>query len=338
MEVLPAVFKMNKTNDVIALGNALMDFLVEIDEDKLLGMDLRKGEMHLIEEEQAKRILKKLKTHKLNIELVPGGSASNTLRCLGLLGANVILCGKVGNDHHGEIYIEEIKNHHVLPRINTSPKVTGHAITFITPDAERTFSVHLGASIELATDDILEEDIASSKILLLEGYQLEGKTKETVFHAAALAKKYRTLIAFDLSDGGVIRRNETLIHDFVKKYVDILFANELEARDYTGLTEKEAAQRLGQEAAIAIVKVGERGSFIHANGRLMEIHAAPARAIDTTGAGDTFAAGFLYGYCHGWPLEKSGTLGSMLAAKIVETKGVKFVRKDLERIRDLFSS
>lgn len=323
---------MQKTNDVIGLGNTLMDMLIEIDEERFLEFNLRKGEMHLVDGEKAKAILNKIESANLDIKKVPGGCSSNTLKGIAFLGGQAILCGKVGDDEHGEIYVQEISNHKVQPRINKHPTCpTGHAITFITPDTERTFSTHLGAAIELAKEDIFEEDIQKSKILHLEGYQVEGPTKETIIHAVQFAKKHGTLISIDLADPFIIRNNKEFLKDLVTNHADIVFVNEKEALEYTGFeNEEEAVKELGQHVKIAIVKLGDKGSLIFNDGNLTRVKSFPANAVDTTGAGDTFAAGFLYGYCNGWSLEKSGKLGSFLAAKVVEHIGVKINDLSLE--------
>ena len=292
-----------KTNDVIALGNTLMDFLIRIDEQKLLELSLKKGEMHLVDETKAQALLQKIKEHQLSIEYVPGGSAANTIRGLALLGASVMLIGKVGNDAHGEMYLEQVKKQGVISKIKKHQKQTGHAVTFITPDSERTFSVHLGAAIELVKEDIVEEDIARSRILYIEGYQLEGKTRESILYAIDLARKHDTIIAMDLADPGVVRRNKDFLKDLIIKKADIVFVNENEAKELTGLEEHQAPISLGSLIPIAIVKLGERGSLIHADGSLIKVPPFPANALDTTGAGDIYAAGFLYGYCQGWELK-----------------------------------
>ncbi|PIZ52057.1 adenosine kinase [Candidatus Woesearchaeota archaeon CG_4_10_14_0_2_um_filter_33_13] len=311
-----------KTNDVIGLGNALMDLLIEVEDNKLLEFDLKKGEMHLVEEEKAKLILEKINQQQLKIEAIPGGSSANTLKGIALLGGNALLCGKVGNDKHGEIYVQEIEKHGVIARINKHSSITGHALTFITPDSERTFSVHLGAAIQLKKEDVLEEDIQKSKVLHLEGYQIEGPTRETLLHAIALAKKHNTLVSIDLADPGLIRRNKEFLKELVMKHADIVFVNEKEAKEFTGLEEAEAAKELGKHCKIAIVKIGKEGSLIYYNEVITKIPCFPAQCIDTTGAGDSYAAGFLYGYCNNWHLEKAGRLGSLLASKVVAQKGV----------------
>ncbi|MFH0701801.1 MAG: adenosine kinase [Candidatus Woesearchaeota archaeon] len=326
---------MNKTNDVIGLGNTLMDFLVEVDEQTFLEFDLKKGEMHLVEEEKAQQILKKIEELQLKIELVPGGSAANTLKGIAFLGGGAILCGKVGKDKHGSIYVEEIKKQGVYSRIGVHPeKLTGHALTFITPDAQRTFSVHLGAALHLQKEEVLEEDIRQSKVLHLEGYQLEGDTKEVLLRAMELAKKHDTLVSLDLADPGVIRRNKNFLIKIVKEYVDLLFVNEKEAKEFTGKEEELAAIELSKSVRIAVVKIGERGSIIAEEEGIHYIEPFPAKAVDTTGAGDTYAAGFLYGYCRGWPLPQCGKLGSLFASKVVEQKGVKISHLDAEEMKN----
>lgn len=324
-----------KTHDVIGLGNALMDLLIEVNEKKLEEMNLKKGEFHLVDEGRAKEILLKISQEGFVIDTVPGGSVANTLKGISFLGGSTILCGKVGEDEHGERYIQEMRDIGVVTRINKHNYITGHAIAFITPDAERTFSAYLGAATQIYRDDILEDDIRRSKILHLEGYQLEEQTKDAVLHAMELARKYNTLISIDLSDPGIIRRNKELLEEIVKKYVDIVFLNEEEAKEFTGLEKEEALKEIAQYTKIAIVKLGEKGSLIYHNKSITKIEPFLANAVDTTGAGDTFAAGFLYGYCRGWPLEKAGKLGSFMAAKIVEQKGVKINDLSLEEVKEV---
>ena len=323
-----------KQYDVIGLGNTLMDFLIEVDDEKLIEFDLKKGEMHLVDEEKAKRMLERINHYQLEIETIPGGSSANTLKGIALLGGKAILCGKVGEDSHGEVYVQQIENHGVSSRINKHQNITGHSLTLITPDSERTFSVHLGAALELAKEDVLEEDIEKSKVLHLEGYQIEGPTKETIIHAIELAKKHNTLVSIDLADPGLIRRNKDFLKDLVMNHADIVFVNEKEAEEFTGLTEEEAAKELGKHCKIAIVKIGKEGSIIFSNGEIIKIPCYLTEAVDTTGAGDSYAAGFLYGYCNNWDLSKAGKLGSLLASKVVAQKGVGFKDINVDELKE----
>ena len=319
-----------KTNDVIGLGNPLMDFLVEIEDDKFLEFDVAKGEMHLIDEEKAKEILNKISHHDLKIQTIPGGSCANTLKGIAALGGSAILCGKVGDDAHGELYVQEIEEHGVKSRLTKHKKTTGHCVTFVTPDSERTFSVHLGAALHFEKLDVFDIDIIKSKILHLEGYQLEGECRETLLHAIKVAKNNKTLVSLDLADPGLIRRNKEFLLDLVKSSIDIVFVNEVEAKEFTGVEEKEALLELVKCSKFAIVKLGKQGSLISDGTSITNVSSYPAQAIDTTGAGDSYAAGFLYGLCHGFDLETSGKLGSLLAAKVVEMMGVRI--KDIDSI------
>lgn len=324
---------MKKEYDVIGLGNALMDLLVEINHDKFLEFDLKHGEMHLVNETKAKEILDKINNEKLTIETIPGGSAANTIKCIAFLGGKSILCGKVGKDKHGEIYIQEMNNYKVSTRINQNNSITGHALTLITPDSERTFSVHLGAAIELKKEDVLEEDIKKSKILHLEGYQIEGPTKETILHAIKLAKKHNTLVSIDLADPGLIRRNKDFLKELVMNSADIVFLNQNEAKEFTGLEHNAALQEISKHTQITIIKLGKKGAVISHKNQLFKIPPVPTTVIDTTGAGDSFAAGFLYGFCNKWDIEKCGKLGSLLAAKIIACKGTKYCELNIDEIK-----
>ena len=156
--------------------------------------------------------------------------------------------------------------------------------------------------------------------------------QEMVFHAIQLAKKHGTLVSIDFSDPGLIRRHKELL-DSLLPTLDIIFLNEKEAIEFTGLSAREAAEHLGKKVQVTIVKLGERGSLIAHQGKVISISPVPAKAIDTNGAGDSYAAGFLYGYCCGWDVEKSGKLGSLLAAKVVEQKGVQFKSLDVAELK-----
>ncbi len=319
-----------KTNDVVGLGNALMDFLVRTEEAALSNLNLNKGEMHLVEEEKAKQLLGTLNPTIFS----PGGSAANTIKGISFLGGKTILYGKVGNDQYGESYIQNLNSQGVVTRIGKHQKTTGHALTFITPDSERTFSVHLGAALELSKEDLLEEDIRSSKVLHLEAYQLEGKTKGTILQAIKLAKQHNTLVSIDLADPSLIRRNKEFFQSLLKE-IDIIFLNEEEAKEFTEKGPEEALLELSEQTQVVVVKIGKEGSLISSQGMVSRIEAFPATAVDTTGAGDSYAAGFLYGFCQGWEIEKAGQLGSLLAAKIVEQIGVNMEELNQE---ELFNS
>jgi sugar/nucleoside kinase (ribokinase family) len=320
-------FSEEKIIDVTGLGNALMDLLVEADESLFATTNLTKGNMYLVEEEEAKRLLTGLQDVKYRH--TPGGAAANTIKAVAALGGEAVLFAKVGDDEHGSAYIEAIELHGVKTRIGTHTSTTGHALTFITPDAQRTFSVHLGAALMLGKEDIIENDIAQSKVLHLEAFQLEGPTHDTVIHAIELAKKHHTLISIDLADSLLVTRNIDVFKEVVTRDVDILFANENEARAFTGKEGIDALREMAGMVDVAVLKLGEHGSLISMNDEITKIEPIIVKAVDTTGAGDTYAAGFLYGYTHGWDAKQSGILGSHLAAKVIEKIGVDILDIDV---------
>ena len=320
--------------DVMGVGNLLMDLLVETHEGILQQLQLRKGEFHLTEEQQIQKIFHLLEQQGLAIEEVPGGSSANTIRGVAFLGATAALCGKLGNDSFGEKYHRELLHLGVTPLTAFSnEKTTGHALTFITPDAQRTFSVHLGAAQHLSREDVTEEDIKKAKLLHLEGYLFEGTTQAAALHVIRLAKKNNTKISLDLADPGVVRRNKELFSHLLAEEVDIIFTNEEEAKAYTGgNTRDEVSAILAQQVPLAIIKYGVEGSLLLQQGKRIFVPAFAVQALDTTGAGDCYAAGFLYGWCNNWDLIKASLLGSLFAAKIVQKKGVRIDMLSREEI------
>lgn len=320
--------------NVFGIGSALMDFLIEVDHDELLEIDLKKGQFHLIAEEHSKKLLKKLE--KYDVKTAPGGSSANTLYGIALLGGNVVFCGKVGKDEHGDIYEEKMLDGGVKHKIKRSEKITGHAITFITPDSERTFAVHLGASLHLEKEDVFFEDLKQSSILHIEGYQLEDKNlRDVSLHAMQFAKNNNIKISIDLGDSGIVSRNKKDIKDMINKYANIVFANEHEAKALTGLEPLEALNEIAKLTETAIVKIGKKGSYIKQGNKIYEIPGYKAKSIDTTGAGDMFAAGVLYGISQGHDLKISGHIGSYFAAKVVEKIGARLKEIDKKEVEEL---
>jgi len=323
--------------DIFGIGSALMDFLIEVDNNHLLELNLKKGNFHLIDENHSKKLLEKIKSY--NVKTAPGGSSANTLYGVALLGGNVVFCGKVGHDNHGNIYEEKMINAGMKPSLARSDKITGHAITFITPDTERTFAVHLGASMHLKKEDVFFEDLLQSKILHIEGYQLEDSQLRSVsLHAMQFAKKHNIKISIDVGDPGIVARNKADIKDMIKEYADIVFANEEEAKALTGLEPMEALNEISKLAETAIVKVGKKGSYIKKEGTIYEIPGYNAKAVDTTGAGDMFAAGVLYSISKGHNLKIAGHIGSYFASKVVEQIGARLEKINKKEVEELIKT
>lgn len=319
--------------DVIGIGNPLIDLLLKVNEDLVVELNLNKGNFNPISQEQLNIILDKIQHH--DITKAPGDSTANTLAGISRLGGNVIFCGKIGNDESGIYYEEKLEDAKVLPKLSKTNGTTGQCLCFITPDSERTFAAHLGVCIDLKKEDILEEDIKQSKILHLTGYQLENKNlRETAFHAMEIAKKNNLKISIDLADPGLITRCKEDLLDIVKNFADIIFVNELEAKAFTGLEEKDALNEIAKLVDIAIVKLGEKGSLIKSNDEYHEIQIFPVEVVDTTGAGDMYAAGVLYGISNNLSLERSGKIGSYVASLVVSQIGARLNSHiDIENIK-----
>jgi len=308
--------------DVFGIGNPLVDLIFKVDNDVLVELDLAKGIMHLMDEDAVAKLLRRLEHEKVHI--APGDSTANTLAGIANLGGSVCFCGKVGLDEHGLYYEKTLNDGGVSHNLAKCSLMTGKAITLITPDTERTFAVHLGASAQLEKEDVFEHEICQSKFLHLTGYQLEDKKlRETGLHAMELAKRHNVKISIDLADPNIIKRNRNDLIKIVRKYANIVFVNEAEAAVLTGKKPEQALDELSGMADIAVVKLGEKGSLIKQGNNVHTISAFRVNAVDTTGAGDMYAAGILYGLTHGYSLEKAGKLASYAAAKVVEQVGAR---------------
>ncbi len=330
------IINLNKKYDVFAIGNAVMDFLVEVEPDVLIKCSMEKGKCIGVDEKEMQDIFKSIGKDKFR--RMPGGSAANILSGIAKMGGKVVFCGKVGNGEHGMYYEQTMSMDGVKPRLSRTNLKTGKTITFITPDSERSFAANLGAAAELRKEDIFEQDIKDSKIAHLEGYQLKNPAFiETAMHVIDIAKKNNVLISIDLNDAGIVAKNIESIREIIKDHIDIVFANEQEAEAFTGKSDpEEALQTLSQITEIAIVKNGPKGSFIKHNNTTFNILPFEAKAIDTTGAGDMYAAGFLHGLCQGLQLEQCGKLGSFAASRVVEQVGARYegdLKKEIQALR-----
>ncbi len=327
------LMEINNSNfDVIGIGSALLDFTVEVNDSDLDTFNLKKGEMMLIDADQSKQILAKLESY--NMQVTPGGSSANTIAGVANFGGKGVLMGRVGSDEHGKLYIDETEKIGVKTFLSKGDAITGHAITFITPDSERTFATHLGAAINFTKDDVSEDAIKNSKILHFEGYLFEPPTlREACMRALEIAKMNNVLVSLDLSDPGLIGRIKDVFEDVLKNYVNIAFVNEDEAAAFTGKEEAEALEVLAEYCDFAVVKLGGKGSLIKYQNEVTAIDPVKVDVVNTNGAGDMFAAGVLYGISQGMSAAESGRLGSYAAAQIVSQVSARhtdsFTAKDI---------
>ncbi len=325
-------FKKDAIFDITGIGSALLDFTVEVDDDTLKQFDLEKGGMQLIDETRSREILDKLKNRPL--EISPGGSAANTVAGVSNFGGSALFIGKVGNDSHGARYIEDTEKSGVRARLGRNDHMTGHAITFITPDRERTFATHLGAAQRLSSSDIHEEDIGNSRIVHIEGYLFEPPgLREACMRAMEIAKKNGVVISIDLSDPGLITRIHDVFIDVVTEYADIVFVNEDEARSFTGKEHESALEHIHELCGFAVVKLGARGSIIKSRGLSHAIPVYQTDVVNTNGAGDMYAGGLLFGLSRGMTPEQAARLASYASSLVISQVGARIRGKiDLEAI------
>jgi len=309
---------------IIGIGNALVDVMTMIpDETCLHSFNLPKGSMTMVDAERSGEIKKIIKPFKST--LASGGSAGNTMHGLGIMGVHSSFIGKVGRDELGNFYEKEMVDAGIIPVLMRSENPTGTAVALVTPDSERTFATHLGAAVELVDTEINGLYFKGYDILYLEGYLIYNLP--LVEQVCRIAKENLMTVALDLSSFNVVEEKLDDFKTIVEKYVDIVFANEEEARAFTGLEPRQALDVIAEKCSIAIVKMGADGSFIKRHDEVLKVDACKTTPVDTTGAGDLYAAGFLYGYSHDFTLDKCGLFGSILAGKVIEAVGARMSSK-----------
>ena len=308
---------------ILGMGNALVDILIRIEDDDFLkAQNLPKGSMQLVDNQTAANLAEA--TKNLHRSFASGGSAANTVFALSRLGAETAFIGKVGDDEYGNAFSADLLNHNVHPflTLDKNGKMSGFCTALISPDGERTMATHLGVAAELNSDDISAEFFKEYDIFHIEGYLLQNH--DLIEKAIVTAKKHGLEVSLDLASYNIVEENREFLHKIIENHVDIVFANEEEAVAFSRRAIDGALSYFSQKTELSIVKVGSKGSFIVKNGQKEQIMPYPANCIDTTGAGDLYAAGFLYGYVKGYSLPHCGKIGSYLAAQVVEEIGTKF--------------
>ncbi|MCL2132457.1 MAG: adenosine kinase [Lentimicrobiaceae bacterium] len=316
---------------VLGMGNALADILIRLESDAFLAEhSLPKGSMQLVDADFAQRL--SLVTNKMARSFASGGSAANTICGLAKLGVPTAFLGKIADDENGTAFGSDMKSHGVDVLLkNSSTTSSGFCTAFISPDGERTFATYLGAALELNADDISDDLFKGCAILHIEGYLLQNH--ELIRKAIVSAKRLGLEVSLDLASYNVVEENRDFLTELVEKYTDIVFANEEEARAFTGLDAEKSLEYFASKVKTAIVKVGSKGSWLMSGNKKEQVEAYPTQLLDTTGAGDIYASGFLYGYVNGLDLKQCGKIGSFLASKIVETIGPKFSEKQWDELK-----
>ncbi len=318
---------------ITGIGSALVDVLINETDQFLQNLGKTKGGMTLVEDHDIESILSKTSQSPI---IIPGGAACNTIIGVGNLGGDARFIGRRGNDAYGKKFESQIISCHVEPQLSISPSSpTGKVLSVITPDAQRSMFTFLGASTELAPAGITPALFKGTAISVIEGYLLFNP--DLMMASIQAAKTAGSLIALDLASFEVVNASKTILQDIVKEYVDILIANEDEAKAYTGFTDEMTAMEvLSQDVTYAVLKVGKRGSFVSFMDQITRIDPVSGKdPMDTTGAGDLWAAGFLFGIANGFSIEKSGQLGSACGYEVCQVMGAQIPETAWERIRTL---
>ncbi len=310
--------------DVVGIGNALVDVLSRESEAFVKAQRLVKGAMQLVDEARARELYAAMGPA---VE-VSGGSAANTIVGVASFGGRAHYVGKVRDDQLGEVFQHDLRS--VGVGYSTSPATsgpsTGRCLIVVTPDAQRTLTTYLGASVQLGPADVDKGVIERAAILYLEGYLFDPPEAQRAFHVAAgVAHAAGRKVALTLSDPFCVDRHRAAFRDLVERHVDILFANEAEIRALYEAADFDAAlQQVRRHCAVAALTRSERGSVVVAGADVHVIDAHPVRAVvDTTGAGDLYAAGFMFGLSRGRSLATCGRLGSLAAAEVISHVGAR---------------
>jgi sugar/nucleoside kinase (ribokinase family) len=305
---------------ILGIGNALVDVVTMINDDKILeSYALPKGSMQLVDRLKSEMI--KAETKNFKRSFASGGSAANTIHGLAMVGVKTGFIGSIGRDDVGAFFENDMKSAGINTMLSRRNSVTGTALALISSDSERTFATHLGAAVELGTSDILPQYFEGYDVLYLEGYLLLNK--DLVETACRFAKENKMKIALDLASYNVVEAQIDDFREIIEKYIDIVFANEEEAKAFTGLTPEGALNLISQSCEIAIIKIGKDGSLIKRGDEIVKIGTDKVDLKDTTGAGDLYASGFLFGYANGLDMEKCGLIGSLMAGKVIEIIGAR---------------
>ena len=316
------------TYDVYGIGNALVDVQSQVSDEILAQTGFDKGVMTLVDNQKQQALLGQLDANAFN--RCAGGSAANTIVGIAEFGGQAAYVGKVGNDSMGQFFLDEMGSLGIS--IEATPAAddpTGTCAILITPDAQRTMLTNLGASAILSADDIVESEIEQSKYIYIEGYLLCGpETRSAAYRSIELAQKHGVKIAFTASDPFLVNTNRDEIWQLVEGPVDMFFCNEEEARSLTGQEDAiDCAQQIHQHCENVALTLGANGSILMHGGEVIPIEGVSVEAVDTTGAGDMYAGGLLFGITNGLDWQQAGKLASQAAARIVSQMGARLENK-----------
>lgn len=321
---------MNK--QILGIGNALTDMLCVLDSDAILtSANLPKGSMQLVDKELQKSLLGSLSGY--DVKKARGGSVPNTIAGIQQLGVQTGFVGRVGTDAVGDFFEGDLKNMGVNSMIIRDAELpTGTCLSLISPDGERTMATCLGATGMFSADEIIADMFKGYDICHIDGYLLQNH--DLIEKAMELAHKAGVLISLDLGSYNVVADNLDFLQRVIPQYANVVFANEDESKAYTNTDPESALDILASQVDYAIVKVGSKGSFIKHNGEKVFVKPLPnCNCIDTTGAGDLYASGFLFGLAMGKDIEECGRIGALVSGNVVEVVGTTMDAERWNRIK-----
>ena len=312
--------------DVYGVCNPLIDLLSHIPDSFLKKNGIEKSIMHLISIEEQQRLLRGLSADKLSVESASGGSGANSMIGIAQLGGRTAFSGKIGRDEHGKIYREKLEDLGVSARLGEGDGSTGSSLILVSDDGCRTMNTYLGMGQELQVQDIDPEVIKVSKYLYLTGYLWDTESQKKAVRAALdEAKRVETKVALSLSDPFCVKRHKEDFKSLLQGYASMVFSNQEEAFTLlqTDVTQ-EAVDIMSKWTETVVLTLGANGAIISHLGQTYYIDPFPIRVEDTTGAGDAFAAGFLFGMTHEFSPLDSGRIGAVLAGAVIEQTGPRF--------------
>ena len=320
---------------ILGIGAPCMDILMNVD-DQFLHSIGKKGGSQQVEWSFVERIIQQSKIQQSYI--ATGGSSSNTIKGLCHLGHQCAFFGKIGNDEMGSRYYKAISNLGIVPLCIHSEHPTQVCMCLISTDGDRTIRCYPGAAQESSSQDLTPPLFEKVKLVHIEGYMLYAKDENFVSAAMKLAKEAGAIISFDLSSYDLIKLRKEKIWEILNEYVDIVFANEDEILELTGKDSLEGCCALKEICPIVVVMMGSKGCMVGSGERLHHSPAFPVHAVDTTGAGDLFASGFLHGYLEGFPLEDCARAGNLVGGAVCEVYGAEIPQEKWEELKALISA
>lgn len=318
---------------IIGLGNALMDVVLNVSDENIIDkLSLARAGMTMIDAVTHHQIIEF--TQGWEYKYAAGGSAANTINGLARLGVKTSFIGKVGNDLTGEQFAMELDKVGTVPHLEVSQtEASGKCVSFVHQDGERTMATYLGAAIMMNPFSVRSEYLVGHKILYVEGYLLYNR--DLVESAMIKAKEAGLKVAVDFASYNVVEDNQEFLDYLVDKYVDIIFANEEEAVAFTGKNAHEALEILAKRSEIVVVKIGAKGSLVAVGDQRFSTGVIDTKVVDKTGAGDLYAAGFLWGYINGYDFQVCADAGAVLSSYVIEVMGAKMTDQSWKIIDSL---